>query len=181
MPVQHQTVHPNSLDLFNQRKVWSLRKEGMGWADIASSVENLQGEPTSEQNAKNVYTSFSKRKSVVKKHHYDKCGRKAWKLTTLAKRFLLKKLLALRTKCICTSTTLQSELAREMSIKLDASKIRQHLRESGYRWLPRCQKRKYSKEVMEERMAFCRKVLRMTLAELRIEFALSIDGGGSVA
>ena len=86
-------MHPKSLDLQNQKKVFRLREcHGMSWEDIAAAVKNRQGKPTSPQNAKNAYMSFIGRRSAVKKYNYKNCGRKAWKLTPAVQRFLLKTL-----------------------------------------------------------------------------------------
>ena len=80
------------------------------------------------------------------KYNYSKCGRKATKMTPEVKKFILKRLMQLRTKMVVTSTTLQREVAREKGVKMEASAIRKHLKASGYKWLPRTQEPKYSKE-----------------------------------
>ena len=72
-------------------------------------------------------------------------------MTPEVKKFILKRLLQLRTKMVVTSTTLQREVAREKGVKMEASAIRKHLKASGYKWLPRTHEPKYSKDDKEER------------------------------
>ena len=59
---------------------------------------------------------------------------------------------------------------------MNASGIRKLLLKKGYKWLPRSQKRMYSLEERRTRKAFARKVLRLTVAELRRQLAMSLDG-----
>ena len=86
------------------------------------------------------------------------------------------KLVALRKKTICTSTTLQRLLAQEKNIKVSDSGIRKALLSMGYRWLPRAQKRKYSNADMKARLAFAKKVVRMGARKLKGHMAIAIDG-----
>ena len=98
------------------------------------------------------------------------------KVTKAVEAFLLRRLQVLRTKCICASTTLQRELAAFGMVALEGSTIRRILARNGFQWLPRAQKRKYSPEVMQERLAFARAVLRLSKAQLREKLCLSMDG-----
>ena len=82
-------------------------------------------------------------------------------------------MLSLRTKCFCTSSTLQRELLRETSVALEAPTIRRVLQSKGYRWLPRCQKPKYSKEDKEQRLEFAEQVLAMTKNEFAAHVAMA--------
>ena len=68
--LHQQVVHPASLNLDNQLKVVRLRNEGKSWDYIAANVKNLRKEPTSPQNAQNVYDSFKGKRSVVKKFRH---------------------------------------------------------------------------------------------------------------
>ena len=173
------SVPKKSLSLTQQKRVVRLRDvEGMAWDDIALNVRNLMNEHPSRQNVINVYNSFGKGRvsGGLRKFKYKNCGRTAWKFTPSVKRFLLQRMLALRKVCICTSSTLQEELVKKMHLKVSTGKIRQVLRGFGYKWLPRSQKRKYSKEVKKQRVAFARAVLRLSLPALRAKMGLSMDG-----
>ena len=110
------------------------------------------------------------------KYDYSKCGRKPWKLTPEIKQFLLRKLQVTRKTDICTSKTLQFLLAKEKGHEVDDSTIRKFLKQKGYRWVSRAQKRKYTGDEMEVRRAFARRILRMSKADLRKELGLSLDG-----
>jgi transposase len=161
-----------------QKKVLRLReKQRLPFWEIALRVKNLQGEETSKQNVINVYNSFSAPASAgYKKDNYRNCGRKAWKLTKPVQQFLVKRLLSLRGKCICTSTTLQEHLVKEMHVEVDASKIRQLLRSRGFKWARRSHKRIYSKTQKAERVRFAKAVLRLTKAQLSVKLSMSLDG-----
>jgi transposase len=54
--------------------------------------------------------------------------------------------------------------------------IRKILRRNGYKWLPRCQKRKYSAAVMRARLAFAEGVLALTPRQFRDRLSLAMDG-----
>ena len=133
MALVRNSVHAASLNPAMQKKVVHLRdKKKLPFWQIALKVKNLQQDNPSTQNVLNVYNRFSQpATSTYKKNNYHKCVRKAWKLTEEVQKFLVKRLLSLRGKCICTSTTLQECLAKEMHVKVDASKIRALLREEG--------------------------------------------------
>ena len=65
---------------------------------------------------------------------------------------------------------------KKKHIQVDASKIRQHLRSCGYKWLRRSGKRLFSKEQKLARLRWTRAVLRLTDAELALEMGMSLDG-----
>eukprot|EP00973_Karenia_brevis_P045833 6348461-Karenia_brevis.AAC.1 len=46
----------------------------------------------------------------------------------------------------------------------------------GYKWLPKSQKRLYDKETREARVAFARRVLSLTKAQLREKLSMAMDG-----
>lgn len=169
-------VSPKSLNFAHQQKVVMLRdKKGMAWHQIVSRVRNLQNKKPSRQGVINVYNRFSKPANRVR-YQYAKCGRKAWKLTEDVKKHLLHQLIVLRKKTLCTSTTLQQALARDRHVTVEASVIRKFLLRSGYRWLPRAQKRKYAPDVIEKRLAFARLVVALSVRRLRERLSLAMDG-----
>jgi transposase len=145
------------------------------WAAIAAKVKNLRGESPSVQTVTNVYDSFAARHGRVKTK-YANCGRKKWKMTPDIEKFVIRRLRQLRSKCVCTATTLQHVLAREKNVRVHASCIRKVLLKHGYNWLPRSQKRKYSAEVCAERVAFAEQVVAMSAAKLRERLSLAMDG-----
>lgn len=136
------------MDFRNQRLVVARRDQGWKWDDIRSVVRTLQKEKPSERQCRDVYKGFNKRLGR-KKYNYKNCGRRPWKVTPAVRSYLVKRLRALRTKCICTASTLQRELKKEMDLTLDTSTICKILKAKGYRWLPRSQKPKYSKQDRE--------------------------------
>ena len=83
-------------------------------------------------------------------------------MTEEVKAFLLKRLSTLRKKGPCTSTALQGDLAREMGIAVDASKVRRVLRAAGYKWLPRMKKKVFAAQERAARAAFAQEVLALT-------------------
>ena len=178
MVLARQSVHAASLSPSMQKKVFQLRdKQRLPFWQIALKVKNLRNENPSKQNVSNVYDSFGAPASAkYKKDNYHKCGRSAWKFTEPVKKFLIKRLLSLRGACICTSTTLQEHLARDMHVQVDASKIRQLLRSEGFKWVRRSQKRIYSKEQKAERVQFATALLRLTKAALTAKLSMSLDG-----
>ena len=176
MVIISQSVSKRSLDFKNQKKAYLLRHvDGLSWRKVAKRVKNIGGKTPSWGMVRDVVTDFS----VAKGHRefqYARCGRKPWKLTGDVKKFLLRRLRSDRTKKIVTSVTLQADLAAEKGVEAEDSTIRKFLKDSGYRWKPRSQKMKYSKEQMGMRLAFARMVLRMTKAELRAKVCMSLDG-----
>ena len=176
MPVVSEMVHPLGLNFANQRKVVMLRDDKkMSWDAIAAEVVNLQGEPSTAGCVKRVYRRFNKKKERCS-YGYSKCGRKRWKLTEDVQKYLVRRLLQLRNKVICTSTTLQSLLAKERGIKASASAIRKVLAAKGFQWLPRSQKRKYDRDDMKTREAWALPVSRMSAPKLQEKFAFAMDG-----
>ena len=136
MPVVSEMVHPLGLDFQQQRKVILLRDtQQLAWHKIALRVKNRQGMRPSKQMVINIYRGFKAGKAR-RPYKYHRCGRKPYKLTSEAEKFLVKKLLQMRRKTICTSTTLQRELAAGLGIHVAAVQIRRALRKKGYRWIP---------------------------------------------
>ena len=118
---------------------------------------------------------FSRAKGRVVSN-YHKCGRKPWKFTKPVERYLVRRLQYLRSKCVCTSTTLQRDLARNKGVTVSDSAVRKVLAKHGFKWLPRRQKRKYSPAQKDDRIEFARNVLRLTAAQLREKLSLAMDG-----
>jgi hypothetical protein len=169
-------LHPRSLDFANQRRVAFLREvRKLGWDEIRLQVKNLRGERPSKSLCQRVYNGFNKTKGR-RVYKYEKCGRKAWKVSKEVEKFLVKKLEALRRTSICTATSLQRELMRERNVQLACSTIRKVLISNGYRWLPRAQKPKYSKEDMAARLAFAEQVTAMSVAQLSRHLTMCMDG-----
>ena len=176
MPVVSEMVHPLSLDFANQRRVVMLRDVHKdSWPNIRKKVKNLKKKRPSKELVRRVYRDF-KGKLGRRPYKYKNCGRKPWKVTAEVESFLVKRLLALRRESICTATVLQSEVARELNLDLDPSTIRKTLLSKGYRWMPRCQKRKYSNEEMKVRLAFAKRIVAMSNPQLKEKFALEMDG-----
>lgn len=176
MPVVSEMRHPRSLNFANERKVVMLRDvQGESFQTISEKVVNLQGEHPSKTMVANVHHEFSKR-LARRKFKYHRCGRKPWKVSKEVTVFLLKHLKSLRKKAICTTTMLQAELAREKGVELATSTISKFLTRSGYRWLPRAQKRKYSQEDMTKRLTFAQKYAIMKPSQLKRSIAMAIDG-----
>ena len=86
---------------------------------------------------------------------YTNCGRPAV-ITPALQKWLVSRLLALRKGTACTLDLLARELARKKGVIAEASKIRRHLGEAGYKWLPRGKKRKYTEEQKLERKGFAK-------------------------
>jgi len=145
------------------------------WETIAGQVVNLRDENPSWACVRDTVQGFSVTKGM-RKFGYNRCGRKPWKMTTDVQKFLIRRLVSRRASQIVTSVTLQAELAAEMGVVLDDSTIRKLLKKRGYKWLPRSQKRKYTKKQKCERMAFARSVLRLSKFLLRRKMCMSLDG-----
>ena len=130
MPLISEMVHKNSMDFRNQRKCYLLAEKGdLTWDEIAGRLHTLRGpghHPSVSQ-CQRVHKSFNV-KLGRRVYNYKRCGRKRWKVTPEIEHFIVRKLLSLRTKCICTSTTLQRELQREMGVVLECSTIRKILK-----------------------------------------------------
>ena len=176
MPLVSEVVHPRGLKFVNQRKVVMLRdNEHLSWGDIAERVVNLAGEPSNRETVKRVYNRFSKPKGRCS-YGYGRCGRARWKLTADIQTWLVRRLCAERKTTIVTSTSLQQDLAHEKGVVVSASAIRKVLKDKGYRWLPRAQKRLYNADARKDRLKFARYVDRLSAAELRERLSLSMDG-----
>ena len=175
MSVVSEVVSRRSMDFANQRKVVIKRDQGWTWSDIAADVRTVSGLPPSETQVRDVYRTFDRR-AGRKKYKYSACGRRPWKVTPEVERFLVKKLLSLRGTCICTSTTLQRELKRDMDADIAKSTICKALQKKGYKWLPRAQKPRYSKDDRDARLAFAQEVVKMSARELEKYLALCMDG-----
>lgn len=131
MVLIYETVHPKSLNFANQRKVVILRDvHQMAFHAIRLQVWNLQKRHPSKDLVRRVYQDCTGT-SGVRKFQYGKCGRKAWKVDAQLRAFVVKRLLALRMKCICTSTTLQREVAKTLRKQVGASTIRKILLKAG--------------------------------------------------
>ena len=176
MVVLKESVHPRSLNFTNQRRVVMLRQfQKMPFSRIAQAVKNLKGERPSKDMVRKVFNDFSP-KVGRRKFQYARCGRKAWKVTAELKAFVLKRLVQLRIKCVCTSTTLQRECAKTLHVKVGASTLRKVVKAAGYRWAPRSQKPKLSAKLKLQRKLWCQRVLDMSPKELQRKLALSMDG-----
>ena len=176
MPVLVEHVSKRSMNFANQRKAYLLRQvHGMPYEDIAKKVVNLQGKKPSKEHVRSVCNEFSVKKSC-RPYHYKKSGRRPWKLTNDVQKFVLKRLLADRAHQVVTSSGLAAEVAKAKGVVLEASCIRKFLQKQGYRWLPRRQKRKYSRGECATRKAWCEAVLRLSKADLRHKLAMSMDG-----
>ena len=168
-------VHPSGLNFANQKKVVMMRDVGkLSWEKISKKVQNLKQKRPPWKTCARAYDKFSAQSGHAE-YKYANCGRPA-KLTEALKAWLVKRLLYLRRRSVCTSTMLQRELARVHKVKVEASSIRRALLLQGYKWLPRAKKPLYSKEVKAERVAFAEAVLGMTPAQWNKFIALAMDG-----
>ena len=162
MVVIKMSVHPLSLNFQNQSKAVMLRTcFKMPFAKIAQKVRNLKKRPSTKEVVRRVCRDFDV-KAGYRRFAYHRCGRTAWKNTPELRTFLVKGLLQLRTKCICTSLVLQRESAKDLKSKVATSTIRKILAKAGYRWLRRAQKPKLSKELMVRRCVWVRRILNMS-------------------
>lgn len=176
MPLISEMAHPRGLSFAQQRKVVHLRDDkGLAWNKIAEKVINLQRQNPSEWLVKNTYKRFDKKAGRVRAN-YHKCGRKKYKVTPQIEAHLVKTLLRLRSKCTCTASTLQRELAREKNVELSCVHIRRVLRDKGYKWLPRNRKRVYSAAERKRRVEFAKSILEKTPKQLRTYFSMCLDG-----
>eukprot|EP00973_Karenia_brevis_P010091 1366415-Karenia_brevis.AAC.1 len=85
-------------------------------------------------------------------------------------------MLSQRRNNICTSSTLQHDLAVMKNVKVGASAVRKYLKSKGYRWLPRAQKREYSKEDKVARLHFAKKIDGMNAKALSEHICVAMDG-----
>ena len=169
-------VSSRSLDFANQRKAYLLRTvQKQKYEQIAAQVVNLEGNHPSWGHVRDVCNGFSVARGC-KPYKYHKSGRKPWKLTSEVRKYILKRLRQDRQSQVVTSTGLAESVARDQGVVVEASCIRKFLRSEGYQWLPRRQKRQYSKEQRAIRIAFCKAVLRLSKAALRKRLSMSLDG-----
>ena len=75
-----------------------------------------------------------------------------------------------------TSVTLQADLAKEKGVRVDDATIRKFLKSRAYSWMARSQKRKYTIPQRKARVKFAKKVLRLSVAQLKKKLDLSLDG-----
>ena len=181
MTVITEVVHSNGLDFQNQRRVVILRDQrGQGgkklaFSKIAGMVRTLKGKRSTEDVVRRVYQRFNTKKGRVS-YKYARCGRKPWKLTKEVGAFLVKRLLQLRRKTICTSSTLQAELYREKHVKLSTGAIRKYLGARGFKWRPRSQKPMYNSEKRAARKAFAARYKDMSQAAISKHISFAMDG-----
>ena len=176
MVVVSETVHPRGLDFQNQRKLVILRDvHGLEFKDIALKIRNLEGHCPSTRACCDYYHKFHA-PAGRRKSQYHKCGRKPWKLSPDVKKFLLRTLKQQRKQSVCTCATLQLATAREMGVAIEQSTIRKFIMSQGFRWLPRAQKKKFSKEVMALRLTHAQGVVKLGHAGLRQKMSFSTDG-----
>ena len=170
-----QMQHPQSLNFTNQKKAYILRKEEkLPFRKIAKEVRNLQKRRSTEDCVRRTVARFSVKRGMSK-YRYENSGRSAWKFTPEIKKWLIKRLLALRHKIICTSAVLQREVARTHKLEVSDSAIRKVLAEFGYHWLRRSGKRQYSKKDREKRMKFAKVLIRWG-KKLWERLSMAIDG-----
>ena len=140
-------VHPRGFSFQAQRKIVILRDvQKLKWADIAKQMKNLQKCHPKPRLCAIYYHKFQSKlgRSPTK---YHKCGPRApYKADADVKKFLIGRMLKERAKNVCTSVTLQLALAQEKGVHLSDRHIRKILQKKGYKWLPRRQKRLYSKD-----------------------------------
>ena len=148
MPLISEMVHPKGFSFQVQRKIVMLRDvQQLKWADIAKQVKNTQNCHPKPRLCAIYYQKFQSKlgRSPTK---YHKCGpRVPYKADADAQKFLIGRMLKERAKSVCTSVTLQLALAREKGVHLSDRHIRKILQKKGYKWLPRRQKRLYSKDL----------------------------------
>ena len=152
MTVVTEVVNSRGLDFANQRKVVMCRSQRppLAFKKIALLVRNLKGKKTTEDVVRRVFKRFNIKKGRAQ-YKYAKCGRKPWKITKAGGTCLIKQLRKERRRTICTSTSLQADLCRDLKVRISSSSIRIFLSISGYHWKPRCQKRQYDKKARAKR------------------------------
>ena len=176
MPFLKEVVSCRSMDFRNQRKAYALRHvQHLSWAAIAERVVNLKKKHPAWTTVRRAVSAFNTARGC-RPYKYGNCGRKPWKLTAEARRFVMRQLLRERAARLVTSASLQADLAAHLGILLEASTIRKFLRKKGYRWLPRNQKRKYSDAERRKRVDFASRVVDLSDAALREKLSMSMDG-----
>ena len=109
-------------------------------------------------------------------YNFRRCGRKPWVITREVGKFLVKTLLKLRRKSVCTAPTLQAELYKHKKIWASTPAIRKHLRDKGFKWKPRSQKRRYDKAKSAKRKSFSDKYKDMSQEKISKEISMAMDG-----
>ena len=172
-----EVINKRGLNFRNQRKVMMYRaqKPPLAFSKIAELVRNMQKKPSTEDVCRRVYDRFNVKNGFVK-YNYGNCGRTPWKITKEVAAFIVRQLKKDRRKTVCTSTTLQAALFKDMGVKVGTSAIRKCLRKAGYWWLPRAQKRKYSKEVMKTRRAFVSPFAARSQKVIHDRITFAMDG-----
>ena len=180
MVVISESRHPQSLDFKNERKVVILRDsirvgKKMAWNEICQKVVNLQGNHPSKFLVRKIYREFNRRigRRVYK---YKNCGLRKWKVTQRVEKFIIRRLLALRKNNICTASMLAREVMAKLHVELDDSTVRKVIRRNGYKWLRRCQKRKYDPVMMAKRLSFVGPYTELPPAARRRKLSLAVDG-----
>lgn len=170
------TTHRRGLHFKQQQKVYVLRKhDKLSWAKIAGKVKNLENKKPYWKVCRDAFNRLNLNTGRAT-YNYKNCGRPAV-LTTAVKAWIVSRLLSLRRKEVCTSSTLTRKLAAKKDINVEASRVRRVLQDAGYHWLSRSKKPKYSAPQMLERVSFSDKVLKFTQEELEDkECHLSLDG-----
>ena len=175
MALYSEVVHPRGVSLSNQRRVYMLRKiHQMSWEKISARVRNMQGHIPCWKVCRDAYDRLVSKRSGAT-YNYKNCGRKRI-ITNRLRQWLVRRMLTLRKKSLCTSTMLQRHLAKEKLLVVEASSIRKVLRSECYKWLPRAKKPKYTKKEKEARFAFAEEVVAMSPAQLRKQLNFSMDG-----
>ena len=176
MPLVSEMVHPAGFDFQGQRAIALLRDvKKMKWGDIALQITNLKGKRPRARHVANTHKRLTK-KTGTAKYKYQNCGLQPTKATKDVEEFLIKELKTQRQKGPCTSTDIQAALAKQKKVQLTAAYIRKLLVKHGFKWLPRRQKKKYSAEVMAERLAFASRLARMNEKSLHKAVSLFMDG-----
>ena len=180
MPLVEEIVHPRGLNFENQRKVVLLRDKKvngkmLAFKEIAKLVLNLKNKKSTEDVVRRVYERFSRSKGRVS-YRFAKCGRKPWKLTKEIGSHIVSRLLSRRKEGVVTSVILQADVYKDKEVSLSLSAIRKHLLTKGYKWLPRSQKRRYSKEDRAKRMAFAIRFANMSQKALSKYITFAMDG-----
>ena len=176
MPVVSEMRHPSGFKFATERFIALRRDVHKGsWSEIAARVKNLRGKRPRARHVANTHRKFSSPHGrCLTKYH--KCGPKPSKVSKGAAKFLVENLLQLRRDCACTSSVLQHLLAEERQVKISCSWIRKLLRENGYEWLTKKQKRQYTPHARRKRLAWAKAVLRLSVPELRKKLSLAMDG-----
>ena len=97
-------------------------------------------------------------------------------MTTALCDWLVASLKRLRVKSECTSFDLQRLMAKEKGLVMWASSIRRALNDAGYKYLPSSKKPIYNEEQRRQRVAFAKKFADKSLAELKQEVNMCMDG-----